>query len=440
MYLRNLKPLVFLLALFPLGIIAQNNSMNLSLQQAIELGIKQNLMRQVSQLEVEKKQAKVNEYMANLFPTIKASGNYNRNIDRPVIFMPAGPPFFGSVLKMGSENSYTGGVSFGLPLFNMAIYESIALGKKDLEITKEKLRENEIQLTTNIKKTYYNLLLLDESYKVMNKSYKHALDNVQNITQMNQQGMVSDYDKIRAKVQVENLKPNLVQLQKSYDNVMRLFKLLLNIDDSIQVTIDTTLILDNNIVETINKEIQFDNNTTLRQLALQKDLLKSQLRLTQSGFYPTLTAIGNYQYQSQADNFKFNDYKWVKTSILGLQLNIPIFAGLVVHRQIKQVKITTKELELQEEFTRKNIESQIETAISNMQVAQEKLSWAQQNMLLAEQGYNIAKTRYNTGQSTLLELNDADNALTQAQLNHIQAKFEYLNAKFDLEQLINNNK
>jgi len=437
MKLNFLRKIVVLVAYLPLVVQGQNNTINLSLQQAIELGIKQNLMRQVSQLEVEKKQAKVNEYMANLFPNIKASGSYNRNIDRPVIFMPAGPPFFGSVLKMGSDNSYTGAVSFGLPLFNMAIYESIALGKKDVALTKEKLRENEIQLTTNIKKTYYNLLLLKESYRVMNKSYAHALENVKNISQMNQQGMVSDYDKIRAQVQVENLKPNLVQLQKSYDNVMRMFKLLLNIDDSIQVVIDTTLIYDQNIIENISSDsIQYENNTTLRQLQLQKSLIKSQLRLTQSNMFPTLMAIGNYQYQTQADNYKFNEYKWVKTSILGLQLNIPLFAGLSVHRQIKQVNITAKELELQEQFTRKNIESQINTALSNMQVAQEKLAWAKQNMQLAEQGYAIAKTRYNTGQSTLLELNDDDNALTQAMLNNIQAKFEYLNAKFDLEQLI----
>ena len=437
MKLNFLRKIVVLVAYLPLVVQGQNNTINLSLQQAIELGIKQNLMRQVSQLEVEKKQAKVNEYMANLFPNIKASGSYNRNIDRPVIFMPAGPPFFGSVLKMGSDNSYTGAVSFELPLFNMAIYESIALGKKDVALTKEKLRENEIQLTTNIKKTYYNLLLLKESYRVMNKSYAHALENVKNISQMNQQGMVSDYDKIRAQVQVENLKPNLVQLQKSYDNVMRMFKLLLNIDDSIQVVIDTTLIYDQNIIENISSDsIQYENNTTLRQLQLQKSLIKSQLRLTQSNMFPTLMAIGNYQYQTQADNYKFNEYKWVKTSILGLQLNIPLFAGLSVHRQIKQVNITAKELELQEQFTRKNIESQINTALSNMQVAQEKLAWAKQNMQLAEQGYAIAKTRYNTGQSTLLELNDADNALTQAMLNNIQAKFEYLNAKFDLEQLI----
>jgi len=437
MILNYLKKIIVFMFFLPSVVYGQSNTMNLSLQQAIELGIKQNLMRQVSQLEVEKKQAKVNEYMASLFPNIKASGNYNRNIDRPVIFMPAGPPFFGSILKMGSDNSYNGAVSFGLPLFNMAIYESIALGKKDLALTKEKLRENEIQLTTNIKKTYYNLLLLKESYRVMNKSYHHALENVKNITLMNQQGMVSDYDKIRAQVQVENLKPNLVQLQKSYDNVMRMFKVLLNIDDSIQVLIDTTLIYDQNIVDDLSSDsITYENNTTLRQLQWQKSLIKSQLRLVQSNMYPTLMAIGNYQYQTQADNFKFNEYKWVKTSILGLQLNIPLFAGLSVHRQIKQINITAKELELQEQFTRKNIESQINTALSNMQVAKEKLLWAKQNMQLAEQGYNIAKTRYNTGQSTYLELNDADNALTQAMLNHIQAKFEYLNAKFDLEQLI----
>ncbi len=434
------KSMLLFICFSPLFISGQNNTITLTLQQAIDLGVKQNLMRKVSQMEIEKKKEKINEYMGNLFPNIKASGTYSKNIESPVIFMPAGPPFYGSILKIGAENSYVGALSFGLPLFNMSIYNAIALGKKDLELSKEKLRENELELVSNIKKTYYNLLLINESYSVMNKSYLHAKENVDNIQKMNKQGLVSDYDFLRAQVQVENIRPNLIQLKNSYNNVMGLFKVLLNIDDSIHVTIDTTLIYDENIFSNINKDslMAMENNTTLKQLEIQKQLLKAQYNLTKGAMFPTLTAIGNYQYQSQSEDYKFNDYKWVKSSLVGLQLNVPIFAGLTIRRQMKQVRITSDELSLQQEFTRRTLQTQINTSISNMQVAQEKLNWALQNMNMAEKAYSIAKTRYNTGQSTLLELNDADNALTQAMLNHIQAKFEYLNASFDLEKLLGN--
>ncbi len=413
-----------------------NNILYLTLDQAIDLGIKQNLSRKISELELEKKQAKINELYGNLMPSLKGSGSYNRNVERPVIFMPSGPPFFGAVLKMGFENSFTGALTAGLPIFNMAIYESIALAKRDKELSKEKLREAEIELATNIKKTYFNLLLLNESYKVMNQSYLHALENVKNIEIMSKLGMVSEYDYIRAKVQVDNLRPNVLQMKKNYQNIMGLFKVLLDIGDSIEVQIDTTLIVEDKMI--VDFQINLANNSTLKQLELQRQLLKTQLNLTRSALFPNLAAFGNYQYQAQADNFNFDEYKWVKTVIIGLQLNVPIFSGLTVRRQMQQVKISGKQLELQEEFLQKNLNTQAQTALANMQVASEKLQWATQNIELAKKGYEIAKTRYNTGQSTFIELNDADNALMQAELNLIQAKFEYLNAKFDLDKLMGN--
>lgn len=438
--MNNLKKLWLIgLCFLPWLSFSQNsNTLYLTLDQAIELGIKENLTRKISELEIEKKQAKINELYGNLMPNLKGSGTYNRNVERPVIFMPSGPPFFGSVLKMGFENSFTGALSAGLPIFNMAIYESIALAKSDKELSKEKLREAEIELATNIKKTYFNLLLINESYKVMNQSYIHAQENVKNIENMNKLGMVSDYDFIRAKVQVDNLRPNVIQLKKNYQNILGLLKVLLNMGDSVEVQIDTTIIAENYLQTQISMQVNLANNSTLKQLDLQQQLLKTQLNLTRSSLFPNLSAFGNYQYQAQADNYKFDEYKWVKTVIVGLQLNVPIFSGLTVRRQMQQIKISGKQLELQKEFQQKSLNNQVQTALANMQVASEKLQWATQNIALAKKGYDIAQTRYNTGQSTYIELNDADNALMQAELNLIQAKFEYLNAKFDLDKLMGN--
>ena len=57
-------------------------------------------------------------------------------------------------------------------------------------------------------------------------------------------------------------------------------------------------------------------------------------------------------------------------------------------------------------------------------------------MELAEKGYKIAKTRYQTGSGTQLEVNDADVSLLRARLNRVQAIYDYLIAKTDLEEIV----
>ncbi len=152
--------------------------------------------------------------------------------------------------------------------------------------------------------------------------------------------------------------------------------------------------------------------------------------------YPSLVAIGNYQYQTQANNFNFSDYNWIPTSMVGLQLNVPIFSGFSVRKQLNQVRVSQQQLDLQTQFTRNNLAVQLQNAANAVNTAVKKVNATKGNVELAQKGYSIAQTRYNTGQATLLELNDAENAMLQAKLNLIQAQLEYLVAKTDYEKII----
>ncbi|QKG79314.1 TolC family protein [Tenuifilum thalassicum] len=415
---------------------AQPDTLRLSVAQAVDLAVQQNLMQKVSELELQKKQEKVKEYMAALYPTIKASGSYTRNLKLPVIFMPAGSPF-GPTLTIGSDNSYSASVSASMPLFVYNIFESIKLGQKDVAISQEKLRESKIDLAANIKKTYYNILLLKNSLNVINQSYKNALANLENIKKLNERGMVSDYDLIRIKVQVDNLYPNVLQAENTYKNLLNVLKVLLNIDVETPVVLNEDEIGEYSFTNLVLPDSSWvNNNTSLRQLSLTSEMLKIQEKMAKGANYPSLVAIGNYQYQTQANDFKFGDYRWVPTSMVGLQLNIPIFSGFSVRRQLNQVRISQKQIELQKEFTLNNLTAQVHNAINAVNTAASKVIAAQSNIEMAQKGYDIAKTRYNTGQSTLLELNDAENALLQARLNLIQAQMEYLIAKIDYEKIV----
>jgi len=412
------------------------DTLHLTVKQAVDLAIQQNLMHKVTELELQKKQEKVKEYMAALYPNIKASASYTRNLKLPVIFMPEGSPF-GSTLTIGSDNSYSASISASMPLFVYNVFESIRLGQKDVEISQEKLRESKINLAANIKTTYYNVLLLRRTRDVINQSYQNAVANFNNIQKLNANGMVSDYDFIRIKVQVDNIYPNLVQTENAYTNLLNIFKVLLNIDINTPVELDEKELTNYNFSEMALADSSWlSSNSTLRQLTLTRQMLSIQEKMVKGANYPSLVAIGNYQYQTQANDYKFSNYNWVPTSMVGLQLNVPIFSGFSVRKQLSQVRISQQQVDMQAQFTQNNLTVQVQNAVNAVNAAVKKVNSAKGNVDLAEKGYTIAQTRYNTGQATLLELNDAENAMLQAKLNLIQAQLEYLTAKTDYEKIL----
>lgn len=420
------------------GVKAQSDTLFLDLDTALEIAMSENKTIIISKHEITKKEYQLKEMKGNLLPNVSAGGTYMRNIKLPVIFLPEGGPF-GNVLKIGSNNSYNAAVSAAIPLYTGQIYSSIQLAKKDLELAREKERGSKVDLYHDVKKIFYGVLLTRESYKVMQKSFFNANENLENIKNMFNQGLVAEYDVIRAEVQVENLRPTLLQLENGYKISENMLKVLIGLDEAQLIKVTGSLDYNKENIIMINKFLTREalkNNSTLNQLEIQMELLTKQTDLTRSSMHPSVLAIGNYQYITQSDNFKFGDYNWVNIVSAGLQLKIPIFSGLTVRNKIRQAEITASQLLLQKEYLEDNISIQLKNALQNMVVASKKVESAEKNISMAERGNNIAKSRYNTGQGTLLEVNDSEVALTQARLNFYRAIYDYKIAKFEYEKIV----
>ena len=436
---KKLTIILALITVFSTGsIFAQTDTLFLDLDTALKIALSENKTIVISKHEITKKEYQLKEMKGNLLPNVSASGMYMRNIKLPVIFLPEGSPF-GNVLKIGADNSFNGAVSAAIPLYTGQIYSSIQLAKKDLELAREKERGSKIDLSHDVKKTFYGVLLTRESYRVMQKSFFNANENLENIKNMFNQGLVAEYDVIRAEVQIENLRPSLLQLENGYKISENMLKVLIGLDEAQPIKVIGSMDYSKENTIRINELLTREalkNNSTLNQLKIQMDLLVKQTDLTRSAMHPSLLAIGNYQYQTQANNFKFGEYTWVNSISAGLQLRVPIFSGLTVRNKIHQAEISASQLLLQKKYLQDNISIQLKNALQNMVVASKRIESAEKNISMAERGNNIAKSRYNTGQGTLLEVNDSEVALTQARLNFYRAIYDYKIAKFEHEKIV----
>jgi outer membrane protein len=424
---------------------AQNDTLVLNLESAISMALEQNPGIRVATLEKARAQAKLNESRGRLLPSLNANGSYNRNIKKPVIFLSdemAGA-FGSNTLEIGSDNSYMSSVSLALPLYNPAIYSGIQASRIEMQMAGENFRANKIDLTYNVQRAWFDVLLARESLDVIGLSFANAQKNLDNIRKLHQQGLVAEFDLIRAEVQTENIRPDVLQAQNMYSMVMNFLKTLLGVDEDQPINVSGSLIetseemlRDFNILQA---ERSLLNNPDLVSLGLQRELILQQSKTLRASGLPSVNAVSNYNYQTESNNFNFSEYNWVNTIGAGFQVNIPIFRGFTIRNQTRQLEIGARQLQLQKDYMKENLNVELSNILKSMDVAVEKSIHARRNVELAQRGYDIALVRYNSGQGTLLEINDSEVALTRSRFNLLQAKHELLNAKIQYDRFLGKN-
>ena len=133
-----------------------------------------------------------------------------------------------------------------------------------------------------------------------------------------------------------------------------------------------------------------------------------------------------------------SELSWHPTSTASLSLNIPIFDGFSKRFNIKQTRKTIDMLNLQKEDTERNLRIAMKTYTDQMELCLKNFDAAKNTVDLASKSYQITEKMYEVGKVTLVELNDAQLALTQSQLTIYQAIHDYMVAKASLDELLGN--
>lgn len=442
--IKRVSFLVCLLGVFQTGYSQQANQepLNLDLTTALKIAHDNNPTIKIAELEIQRVDYSKKEAMGNLLPSLSASGQYTNSIMKSVMFMPESfSAMMGGqkYMEIGYKNSYTGTVSAALPLVNFSLWEQIKSKQNEIDLILEKARASKIDMTKQVKDAYFAVLLAKNSLKVLERSINNAKETLKTTETSFEQGVVSEYDLIRAKVQVSNLNPTYISAKNGLELAILQLKMILSLpQDQEIVFLENLEDFSGRIisVSAAESERAANNNSDIRQLDLNIASLQHSLRMVNSQHLPSLSAFGQYTYQTQAEDFKFADYNWVGSAAVGLQLSIPIFNGRTVVNKAKQLKISLQELELQKQYASDGIELQIQAAINSMKAAQEQLLVNKDAISQAERGYEIAKVRYQTGSGTILELNDSELSMTQANLNYQQSLYDFLTAQTNLEKVL----
>ena len=426
-----LKPVLALALLAMMATSAKaQDTLRISLKEAVQIALSENPTIKVADQEIQLKKEANREVIYGLLPEVSLVGSFNHTIEKQTMAM------MGQTFKVGSLNSVSGGISASLPVFVPALYQSMKLTKKDVELAMEKARSSRLDMVNQVTKAFYQLLLAQDSYKVLQKSYKQSEDNFNVVDAKYQQGSVSEYDKISAEVQMRSLKPSVVSAGNGVNLAMLQLKVLLGMESDMPVAVVGNLKDYEMAMFTRQAQPQPENivggNTTLRQLDMNYDMLKRNLKLKYTNFMPSLALSFQYMYTTLGNDWKISNYQWNPYSTLGLSLSIPLFKG-GNFSQVKQAKLQLKQLDQTRINTERQLKMQAQSYLDNMSASSEQVVSNKEAVYQAEKGRTIAEKRYEVGRGTILELNSSEVALTQAQLTYNQSIYDYLVAKADLD-------
>lgn len=449
----------------------------LDLDKAIEIALSSNPTIKVADQEVTRRDYSRKEAIGALFPTIDLSGQYTRNVKKQVMYMdmPATDQTGGNTggetgsgegsgsgtqpeenaggsaggflpgdpdegFSFGRNNQWSVGFSFQLPIIAPSLWANIKLTRTDVEKSLELARSSRLDMINQVQRAYYNILLSEDSYEVLKQSYENAQLNAEDFRNKFKQGMASEYDVLRAEVQVRNQEPGLLQAENAVNLTRMQLKVLLGLDMNIPIELASKLSdYEQEMYETtLNIDTSLQHNTTLRQLDLDLELLKRSAKIAKLSYAPTLYASGLYNWLSMNNDFRFKNYKWDPYSTVGLTLSIPLIQGGSRYFRIKQAEIDVKSLKYQREDIVRNLTLQVRNSMDNIQKSIKQIASNKEGVRQAEKAYSIMQKSFMIGSATFIDLNDADLALTNSRLAYYQAIFDYLTAQSDLQLVLGN--
>ena len=411
------------------------NTLTLTLDKALEIALDENPTIKVAAEEIALKKVASKEAWQSLLPEASLNGSLDHTIKA------AEMKLNDMSFKMGQDgtNTANAGLSINLPLFAPAVYRAMSMTKTDIELAVEKSRASELDLINQVTKAYYQLMLAQDSYEVLQGSYKLAEDNFNVVNAKYQQGAVSEFDKISAEVQMRSIKPNVISAANAVTLAKLQLKVLMGITADVDIKTDDNLtnyesmLFANQLKE---EDMSLENNTTMKQFELNMKLLEKNVKSLKTNFMPTLSMRFSYQYQSLYNpNINFFDYTWSNSSSLMFNLSIPLYRASNFTK-VKSARIQMRQLDWNRIDTERKLNMQVVSYRNNMTASSEQVVSNKENVMQAEKAVQIAGKRYEVGKGTVLELNSSQVSLTQAQLTYNQSIYDYLVAKADLDQVL----
>jgi len=435
-----------LIALFSFGFnIIYADTLKLTLEEAIALGIKNSNTLQQKMLAVASARASIAAAKSAQYPNVSMSVSYTHLFDQPK----SPEVTFGGFTIPGSYMAPGDPISISLDA-NQAIYtfgkvkNAIKIAEKNLESAEIDLEEEKQKLIMNIKRAFDSYLLANEVVKINESTFKQKLETLKVAKEKYEAGISPDYEVLMAESDIENFKPVIISSNNRVKLTILVVKDLLAIkEDEGEFNIE--------LIGSLKPEYYTFDKDELKMKAISRkyeissykkkmDLMKIQNDITKSTNKPTIVGFANYSLASGFDsetgkNKYFGKDSWDGNLTVGASVQMPISAFFPWSKEnadIKKSEFDLEQMNLGLSTIESGIKMNIENILLKLEEEKSKIASAEKGIELANKLYESSLKQYRSGYISSLELQNAQISLNNAKLGYIQAVYNYRSANMDL--------
>jgi outer membrane protein len=426
-----------------LGLQAQNNR-SFSIVEAVEYGVNNNLDIREAQINVTDADQRVIEAKSMGIPQANLTMDYKRFLKLPVTVLPdefgMNPatgmvdPNFNNEVAFGVKNSFNANIEVSSLLFDGSYLVGLQAAKMYTDQARLQLDATKDDITSRVRDAYLPALIIAENRKILEKNIVNLDKLLFETKEMYKAGFVEQLDIDRLELSKANLEAEMDNLTNKEELSLNFLKFTMGypVEDNIQITDNLEALMsiptDKDLAGTIDYSERIEYTMIQSAVALNE----MNVKRFRAGYLPQLIAYGSYGVVRQGN--KISEGAWSDNSVVGIKLNVPIFDGFNKKAKVERAKLQLEIIKNNQQKLENAIEIQVKNARSNYRNAQDRLKSREKNLVLAEKIYNTSQIKYKEGIGSSLEISQAEQALFQTQSNYINAKYQLLVAKVELDK------
>ena len=409
-----------------------------SLDQCVEFAQKNNVQVKNSLLAIEV-QAQINrEIAAAALPNITSSTGVVNYTTIPTSLLPA--QIFGGAagtfipVQFGTKYNANYGINLQQLLFDGQVFIALQARATSMILQKQNSALTQEAIKANIYKIYYQLSASKTQLNILDANISRLGALAHDAEIMYKNGFAEKLDVDKVIVQLNNLETEKIKANNSVAIGYMGLKMLMGmpVKDSLVLTdVINEKSLTNDILT--ESDFKYDVRKDFQYLSTAKKMNEFNVKRYQLSNLPTIALGGSYSQNAQRTKFDlFEGGNWFKTSLISLNISLPIFNGFSTDARIKRTKIELKQTENQIESLKNSIDNEITQAKLNYISSTATVKFQKSNMELAEKVYQQTKKKFEAGMGSNTEISASQADLVSAQNNYMNALYSALIAKVDL--------
>ncbi|WP_270090076.1 TolC family protein [Sphingobacterium sp. SYP-B4668] len=404
-----------------------------TLEQLIDYALEHKISVKQAQIDEAIGEKDIDISLSGWYPQIGVTGSYNHALKLPTNY------FGGQTITLGQKNTSALTVQADQQLLNPGLMQASKAAELVRLSNKQNTENIKINTVVEVSKAYYDILTAEEQLNIIRENIIRLNKQLNDAQVQYEVGLVDKTDFKRAQIALSNTKADekrTLELRKyKYDYLKNL--LALDIKDHLTLSFDNANMEHEILLDTATG---LDNSRRIerQQLETAKKMQELTTQYHKWTYLPSLSAFVNYGLNYRNDQFgdMFKDN--FPSSMVGLNLSIPIFQGFKRKHEISKSQL----LESRIDWDIQNLENQIDTEYSLAKASYNANlnDWrtSKDNMELSKEVYNTIKLQYDEGITRYLDLMTAETDLKTSQLNYLNSLYALLSSKLDVQKALGN--